>query len=324
MKGALSLVLKWLLFLASFSYIVYKVNKDPGSFSFDLFTEAFGFPNAVLFMGLITCLLPLNWGLETLKWKYLLRTGGLKVSFREATQQVLCGVSLGIFTPNRIGEIAGKVLMTDKRDRGKAIALSLVGSMTQFLATITWLLIATCVVKLLYEGEDPAIDKMFNDFTVVLGYAAICITALILFVVNLADKNLPYALNRHFRDFLSLIKGSRQAASVAYAVSCLRYVVFWIQYWIVLYWFGIVDPDWIGFLLIPLIYFTSSAIPMFFPGDISVRGAAAVFFLEPVCVDTEAILFASLFIWLLNVGLPALVGSVFIFSFKLFDLNARN
>src|SRR5690606_12786240 len=48
-------------------------------------------------------LMPLNWSIEALKWKRLL-SGFLKIDFWRALRAVLAGVTVAMFTPNRVGE----------------------------------------------------------------------------------------------------------------------------------------------------------------------------------------------------------------------------
>jgi hypothetical protein len=50
-----------------------------------------------------------NWALETIKWKYLISSVLPNIKFSESLKSVLAGVTLGVFSPNRTGEVLGRV-----------------------------------------------------------------------------------------------------------------------------------------------------------------------------------------------------------------------
>ena len=73
--------------------------------------------------------------LEILKWQNLVSC--LKpISVGEATKQVLGAMTAGIFTPNGLGEYAGKALYFEKKDTKKIIFLNLICNGIQMILTI--------------------------------------------------------------------------------------------------------------------------------------------------------------------------------------------
>lgn len=87
-------------------------------------------------------LMPVNWGIEALKWQLLLRRIE-SVGFGEAYRGVLAGVSLGFTLPVLAGDAAGRVLSLRSSRRAGAVGASLVSGGLQFLAalllgTIAW------------------------------------------------------------------------------------------------------------------------------------------------------------------------------------------
>ena len=77
----------------------------------------------------------LNRFLEILKWQNLVSSFKL-ISIFEATKQVLASLTAGIFTPNGIGEYAGKALFYPKVDTKKIIFLNLICNGVQMVVTI--------------------------------------------------------------------------------------------------------------------------------------------------------------------------------------------
>src|SRR5690606_10186722 len=60
-------------------------------------------------------LMPFNWLTETLKWTTLLKP--VTLPWRRALAGILSGVTLSLFTPNRIGEYGGRILYVPPADR---------------------------------------------------------------------------------------------------------------------------------------------------------------------------------------------------------------
>jgi uncharacterized membrane protein YbhN (UPF0104 family) len=77
-----------------------------------------------------------NWGIESLKWKTLLKHI-LHISYLRAFKSVISGVAFTMITPNRTGEFIGRVFYVPDGNRIRAAALTLVGSASQLIVTIT-------------------------------------------------------------------------------------------------------------------------------------------------------------------------------------------
>ncbi|MEX2590199.1 MAG: hypothetical protein WD334_08335, partial [Chitinophagales bacterium] len=67
----------------------------------------------VLFLLGALFLMPVNWILESLKWKMLMQRIE-PLTFTNSFRSVLSGVTFTMFTPNRIGEYAGRFLFLKK------------------------------------------------------------------------------------------------------------------------------------------------------------------------------------------------------------------
>jgi hypothetical protein len=76
---------------------------------------------------LVIALTFVNWGIESRKWQLLMRLLQ-PMSFLTAVKSVLCGVTLSLNTPNRIGEYGGRVLFVEEGKRIQSVSLSIAGS----------------------------------------------------------------------------------------------------------------------------------------------------------------------------------------------------
>ncbi|MBK5285783.1 MAG: hypothetical protein JJE25_10310 [Bacteroidia bacterium] len=76
-------------------------------------------------------------------------------------------------------------------------------------------------------------------------------------------------------------------------------------------------PYLISVQMISIIYLVLSVIPTFAISEIGVRSSVALYYLGTVINNPVAIALASLSIWLINLVIPSLFGSVLFLSLKL-------
>jgi hypothetical protein len=81
-------------------------------------------------------LIPINWAFETLKWKELIKEIET-LSFWKMYSAILSGVTFSVFTPNRIGEYAGRILFVKAENNWKTVVATLVGSFSQLLVLLS-------------------------------------------------------------------------------------------------------------------------------------------------------------------------------------------
>ena len=89
--------------------------------------------NFYLFL-LALLLMPINWLLETVKWRLLIKS---KEPFIHLLKSVIAGVTLGFVTPGRAGEFVGRVMFVAEKNKAKIFYLSSIGGIAQSVATLT-------------------------------------------------------------------------------------------------------------------------------------------------------------------------------------------
>jgi hypothetical protein len=82
------------------------------------------------YLWVVILLLPPNWLLESVKWQRLVKNSE-KIDITTAFQSVMSGFLTAFFTPNRVGELAGRIAYLQPENRKAGITLSLVNSVTQ-------------------------------------------------------------------------------------------------------------------------------------------------------------------------------------------------
>ena len=257
-----------------------------------------------------------NWAIESAKWKYLLRLIE-PTDFFNAYKSVLAGVSISIFTPNRIGEFGGRILFLNDSHRIKAILLSIAGSISQLLITITSGIICYTFFAL---GK--------YQFSVLEKSLLISIAFFTTLISLFSYYNFPYISNVLLR--LQLLKKTRTYLKVFHLLnnsklssllvfSFLRYLIFSIQYLLLLRVFGIYLQPIYGMVLVSVIFFVMAVVPTFALTELGVRGAAAIFFIGTCSNNSLGILAASYSLWFINLVIPALLGLPFIIQAKVFS-----
>ena len=126
-----SLVLAKLLLVGGALYYLFQQLQQKSISNFDGIVSNF---SAFSLLGIIL-LSVFNWLFEFLKWKNLVEVVE-RISLYTATKQVLAGVTAGLFTPNGIGEYAGKALYFPKNETKRILFLNVICNGIQLILTI--------------------------------------------------------------------------------------------------------------------------------------------------------------------------------------------
>jgi hypothetical protein len=308
----ISLLAKTLILFLSFWYIIYKIKSSSSVIDlYDLLSNS----NFIFFIA--TCLLmPLNWGLEAFKWKTLIAPLE-NISFPKSLKSVLAGVTVSFFTPNRVGEFAGRIFFLEKADKIQATLKFFLGSISQFSITIFAGLIA---LFMYYKKGFNLIHSLAIFDVAVLKVMSIFIFFLLICLILMYKKKVVFSEKMQaYINILFEIK--RTEFFKINTLSLIRYFVFSFQYYLVLLLFNIAIDFEIAFMLIALVFFISTAIPTFAFTEVVVRGATSVYFFSIVTNNNNAIVATSFVLWIINIAIPALIGSVFLWKVKLIKEN---
>jgi hypothetical protein len=105
------------------------------------------------------------------------------------------------------------------------------------------------------------------------------------------------------------------------SLSFFRYLVFIIQYILLLEVLH-VDILWItGFWIISILFLVMAIVPSFAIADLGIRGKFSTELLSFYSTNTVGIIGTTFGIWLINLFIPALLGSLFILSIKILKTN---
>ena len=281
-------------------------------------------PKSYAALVLLILLMLLNWSIEAFKWR-LLVSKMQKISFIDALKGVWCGVTIGIFTPNRVGEFGGRILFLRERNQVKGIIVTLIGSFGQITTTlITGLSSLILFILFVNPFKIPHQFLPPHEFLIwilpILFALLIACLLLLYFNISLVENlsnRIPYL--KRVRSYLSIIGqfGYLDLAKLL-GLSLLRFAVFTFQFYLLLKAFQVPIPFWSGLMVIALIFFVQTIIPSFTLTEIGVRGQVSVYLLSFLLSADYSlrIIDASVSLWLVNLILPAIIGAFILASHK--------
>ncbi len=262
----------------------------------------------------------INWGFEAKKWQLLLRNVQ-SISFFTAYKSVLSGVAFSLNTPNRIGEYGGRILYIREGSRIKAISLSIAGSISQLI--ITLILGCMGLFYLIYFQHTNAVMGLSVFWLKTLLFLSACTSfILLLFYFRLAwltrlVEKIP-AASKYVQYISVLEEFTPKLLLRLLSLSLFRYIVFVIQYILLLQVLH-VDIFWItGFCLISILFLIMAIVPSFAIADLGIRGKFSTGLLNFYSTNTLGIIGTTFGIWFINLFIPAVLGSIFILGIKIF------
>jgi hypothetical protein len=270
---------------------------------------------------LVVSLMVVNWGMESRKWQ-LLVSHVQQFSFYRAFKSVLSGSSVTMLTPNRIGEYGGRILYVDVKHRIKAISLSLVGSISQLLVTMVMGCAGLLYLRYLSQNNRAGAAVLPEFWGDVLIYLSVGLTViLLLFYLRLGwlvrtMERLP-SLQKIVNHIRVLDEFDGRHLVRILLLSFVRYLVFVLQYLLMLQVMQIEIPGLLCFWLLTVFYLVMAIAPSIGFIELPVRVSASWVIFRSYTSNELGIGTASLAIWLINLVIPAIIGSLLILSVKI-------
>ncbi len=270
---------------------------------------------------LLACLLVfVNWGIEALKWQIQLKPLE-KISFINAYKSVLAGFSITMLTPNRVGEYGGRILYVSDEKRLDAIPLTILGSISQLFITILMGFVA--LVSLRFFSTDLLLFKSLPAYTadilLYLSLSAAIFLILLYLRVGLVVKFLSRVgfLKKFIPHIVLLNTFSRKQLLRILFLSFLRYSVFILQYILLLHVMQVQISFFVCFKLLSIFYLVMAMAPTIGFAELPIRAAASLEILQLYSNNFLGIQAAGLGIFIINLVVPAIVGSLLILGIKI-------
>jgi hypothetical protein len=314
-KKFLSVLFKVFILVLAAVFIYFKLNNNENLENFKKLIERLSPLRIGLTLGSVFLLMLVNWFLEALKWQFIIRQIQ-RINLRRAIESVLCGLTLAVFTPNRIGEYGGRVFFLSPKRRILGIVAMGVGAVGQMV--VTNVLGALAIVWFAYSFLKP--DNLTSGG--ILAAATVFCSFFILFYFNIGWMiNLLARISflKRFQKFFRVFSRYKKSDLARIFYYCLgRFCVFTSQYCLVI---NMLVPDMPVFsmaMMVFILFFIQSALPSLDLLDIGIRTLTASYFFGFITNQDIAIIASTAFIWLVNLIIPAILGAPFVFKLNFF------
>ncbi len=299
------------VFLLAALYVELQSRKNLADI-YAVFLQQFSTANWLI-LAVVCVLMPFNWLIETLKWQPFLRRYD-PISLKKAFFAVLAGVSFALFTPNRVGEYAGRLLYVRPENHWKSLLINAVGGIAQYLVLLTGGILGGLWFAARFLQWDQTTLLTCAAFVL----AGLCVLYYIFFnirrIVPIARRiPLLRRLKPYVRDVVMLEQFRRRDLLLILFWSAARYLIYSTQYVLLLRFFSIETGLWGAYAGVATIYLLQTIIPLPAIAGLLVRGNLAVFVWAFFGGNELSSLAATFILWIINLILPALVGTFSLF-----------
>nr|WP_121269530.1 hypothetical protein [Pedobacter schmidteae] len=320
-KKALSYLLKSAIVTVAFWFVYKKLSSNENLKAFNDLLKQIPRTEIIVVLGVVCLLMLLNWGIEALKWRRLIARVE-SISLWRAIESVFCGLTWAVFTPNRIGEYGGRVFFLSPKRRVIGVVAMAVGNIGQMVLTNVFGAIAVCLFIYRFVPID------YRLFYALIALSAMFCAFFIIFYFNIKWLNgilLSMRFTRKYKKFYSILARYSKKELLNILLFCLaRYVVFSSQYFILFFWL-IPEIHYLDILtMVSILFFVQSTLPSLDLFDIGVRSYTAAYFFSFVTNHDVAVIACTASIWLINIIIPAILGSYFVFKLNFFGNIQRN
>lgn len=267
-------------------------------------------------LGLVVILMPLNWLLESLKWKIIVEKFS-PLSILEAMKIIVVGLTFGILTPSRLGEYAGRFYMMKKGCKWSALSATFVGSLAQNIITGTVGIVSAMFLLTSNSVLDKYIVSSLIYVILFLVFLGLLIFYNVGFFHSLLDKFSSFGLigklieKGEFLEHLTTFDLNMVLLS-----SLGRYIIYTTQYLLLLTCFGIDFGLIEACCVIGLVFLIQSGIPLPPILGVMARGELAITIWSLYTYNTLGIIATTFLLWFINLIIPVIVGLILILSKK--------
>lgn len=317
-KKYLNYTLKLTIVGLAFWFIYNKVNNQKNLLEFKYLIQHIDATAVYWVIGIVLALMFLNWFFEVVKWRYLI-ADIQKLSFWDAVKSVFCGLTWAIFTPNRIGEYGGRIMVLSPENRAHGAILMGVGLFAQLVLTSFFGAIGIAWFVSTFLDTPPAVNLGVWILAFIYGLAFV----LLYFNVHWIDylvKRIRFL--KKIQSFFNVLRNVTvsQLANVL-LLSFIRFIIFTSQYILLMV---VILPEMALLpmvMMIFILFFVQSALPTLDIFDFSVRSFVASNLYAYITTQDIAVMAIVSFIWFVNLILPAIIGSFFVLNVNYFSDN---
>lgn len=253
---------------------------------------------------LILCLLMFaNLFVESIKWNVVIKHNNPQ-SIYKSLQSVFIGQAFAFFTPNRIGEYAGRTMFLNAGNKLMGIAQMAWTSYAQLLITIV-----LGTMALYFNLSAYTVLNKSWLFWVQLLSPFVGLLAIFFFFYNNAWKGWLSPLN------ILQIKNSVKFQLLGW--SLIKYVCFLVQYILLAKLLKMDLPIYTLSMSLSIMFLCLSILPTISATEWVVRGQVLIMILTPFYSNNITVVSLSSIIWGINFLIPAILGTMLLLGYRM-------
>jgi hypothetical protein len=262
-------------------------------------------------LGMILLLMPLNWGIESFKWK-LITTKIEPIPYFTSVKAVLTGICIGNIAPGRAMEFLAKIYYFKPHNRPSVTILHFINGMFQMLITIT-----TGLIAITYKFSRINQSSTFIYIALIAGTCMVLFFCWSIFNASYIHRKLQFI--KWFKDIDNTdhLKFSKNLISKLISLSIIRYLVFTTQFYIIYHVLSPLSNPFEIFMSIAAYFTITSIIPMISFIEPAIRAAIAILVFNSTTDNEANVVLSSTLIWLVNVVIPSILGYIIILKEKI-------
>ncbi len=308
-KKIISFSIKLLIGIVSFWIIYTRLNQIPHLKEQCIYW--FSEPRMYSVFLLALFLMPVNWGIESYKWKLI--THKIEpIYYSTALKSVFSGVCVGNIAPGRAMEFLAKIVFFKIENRPTVTVLHFINGMFQMLITSV-----VGIISITYKLNQISHSSTLVYAVIGLGILMISFFCWAILNVTFIQRKLKFLKWFKKMDDAQNIRFSKALILKLISFSVIRYFVFTSQFYLI---YTVLSP---GSSVIHIFtsvagYFMfTSLIPMISVIEPAIRAAIAIFVFNGADDNPVNVVLASTFVWMINVVVPSIIGYIIILREKI-------
>jgi hypothetical protein len=284
-------------------------------------------PQFFLLFSCVFLLMLINWSLEARKWQLLMQRV-YPISWMRSLKATLTGLTFAFFTPNRMGEYVGRVVYIQKGKRITAASLTLVSSMAQISVTLLFGLAGLIQLKSHLRSHLEGVPSASTWIDALIYMTLLGLIVLKFFYLRLSwffywIGKIPQLERLH--GIVKLLETfDIYLLSRIWVLSVARFMVFITQYYLLFEIFRVRLELWEVVWSVSIVFLVLAILPSIaFLTDLGIRWKTSLDILNMFSANSVGILAASLTVWVINLVLPALAGSLLLLNIRIFRMRAQ-
>ena len=307
----LNLLIKIAIVALAIWFMISKVNNQKNLREFESLINQVDPFSIRLVLIAVFILMFVNWSLEVVKWKYLCRRIE-PISNWKAVKSVFCGLTWAIFTPNRIGEYGGRIMLLKPQNRASGAVAMGVGLFGQLVWTSVFGAVSIAWFVTTFLETPASVDFGVWILAIIYSLAFLILYFNVSWVDRLVGK---VKFLKKIKPFFAVLEDfSVKELSYVLLLSIIRFIIFTSQYIILM---SVIIPGMpvvSMVLMIFIMFFIQSAVPTLDIFDFSVRSFVASNLYAYITTQEIAVMAIVSCVWFVNIIFPAIIGSVFVLN----------